>query len=169
MTFYITTPIYYPSDKLHIGHSYTTVICDAIARYKRMQGYDVMYLTGTDEHGQKIEDKAAAKGVTPKEYVDEIVAGIKELWKLMDISNDRFIRTTDDYHVESCQKNFSPGFTSRAISTKAFTKGITASLAKASGQTASLWTANARTAAAPCTRPRKKPISSKPGNMRTAC
>ena len=157
-TFYITTPIYYPSDKLHIGHSYTTVICDAIARYKRMQGYDVMYLTGTDEHGQKIEDKAAAKGVTPKEYVDEIVAGIKELWKLMDISNDRFIRTTDDYHVES-----------RAISTKAFTKGITASLAKASGQTASLWTANARTAAAPCTRPRKKPISSKPGNMRTAC
>ena len=104
--FYITTPIYYPSDKLHIGHSYTTVICDAIARYKRMQGYDVMYLTGTDEHGQKIEDKAAAKGVTPKEYVDEIVAGIKELWKLMDISNDRFIRTTDDYHVESCQKIF---------------------------------------------------------------
>lgn len=167
-TFYITTPIYYPSDKLHIGHSYTTVICDAIARYKRMQGYDVMYLTGTDEHGQKIEDKAAAKGVTPKEYVDEIVAGIKELWKLMDISNDRFIRTTDDYHVESCQK-FSPGFTSKAISTKAFTKGITVSLAKASGQTASLWTANARTAAAPCTRPRKKPISSKPGNMRTAC
>ena len=105
-TFYITTPIYYPSDKLHIGHSYTTVICDAIARYKRMQGYDVMYLTGTDEHGQKIEDKAAAKGVTPKEYVDEIVADIKELWKLMDISNDRFIRTTDDYHVESCQKIF---------------------------------------------------------------
>ena len=76
-TFYITTPIYYPSDKLHIGHSYTTVICDAIARYKRMPGYDVMYLTGTAEHGQKIEDKAAAKGVTPKESVDEIVAGIK--------------------------------------------------------------------------------------------
>ena len=82
----------------------------------------MMYLTGTDEHGQKIEDKAAAKGVTPKEYVDEIVAGIKELWKLMDISNDRFIRTTDDYHVESCQK-FSPGFTSRAISTKGVYKG----------------------------------------------
>ena len=105
-TFYITTPIYYPSDKLHIGHSYTTVICDAIARYKRMQGYDVMYLTGTDEHGQKIQDKAAAKGVTPKAYVDEIVAGVKELWKLMNISNDRFIRTTDDYHVESVQKIF---------------------------------------------------------------
>lgn len=105
-TFYITTPIYYPSDKLHIGHSYTTVVCDAIARYKRLQGYDVMYLTGTDEHGQKIEDKAAAKGVSPKEYVDEIVAGVKELWKLMNISNDRFIRTTDDYHIESCQKIF---------------------------------------------------------------
>ncbi len=105
-TFYITTPIYYPSDKLHIGHSYTTVVCDALARYKRMQGYDVMYLTGTDEHGQKIEDKAAAKGVTPKAYVDEIVAGVKELWKLLDVSNDRFIRTTDEYHIESCQKIF---------------------------------------------------------------
>ena len=167
-TFYITTPIYYPSDKLHIGHSYTTVICDAIARYKRMQGYDVMYLTGTDEHGQKIEDKAAAKGVTPKEYVDEIVAGIKELWKLMDISNDRFIRTTDDYHVESCQKIFTRLYEQGDIY-KAFTKGITISPAKASGQTASSGMANARTAAAPCTRPRKKPISSKPGNMRTAC
>ena len=108
-TYYITTPIYYPSDKLHIGHSYTTVACDALARYKRMQGYDVMFLTGTDEHGQKIQDKAAAKGVTPKAYVDEIVegkGGVKDLWKLMDISYDRFIRTTDDYHVESCQKIF---------------------------------------------------------------
>ncbi|MBD5102899.1 MAG: methionine--tRNA ligase [Subdoligranulum sp.] len=105
-TFYITTPIYYPSDKLHIGHSYTTVVCDAIARYKRMQGYDVMYLTGTDEHGQKIEDKAAGKGVTPQAYVDEIVAGVRELWKLLNVSNDRFIRTTDDYHMESCQKIF---------------------------------------------------------------
>ncbi len=104
--FYITTPIYYPSDKLHIGHSYTTVICDAIARYKRMQGYDVLYLTGTDEHGQKIQDKAAAKGVTPQQYVDDIVSGIKDLWKLMNISNDRFIRTTDDYHMETCQKIF---------------------------------------------------------------
>ncbi|MBD5093369.1 MAG: methionine--tRNA ligase [Subdoligranulum sp.] len=105
-TFYITTPIYYPSDKLHIGHSYTTVVCDAIARYKRMQGYNVMYLTGTDEHGQKIEDKAAGKGVTPQAYVDEIVAGVRELWKLLNVSNDRFIRTTDDYHMESCQKIF---------------------------------------------------------------
>ena len=108
-TFYITTPIYYPSDKLHIGHSYTTVACDALARFKRMQGYDVMFLTGTDEHGQKIEDKARAAGVTPQQFVDNIVAGPKgilDLWKLMNISNDRFIRTTDDYHVESIQKIF---------------------------------------------------------------
>ena len=105
-TFYITTPIYYPSDKLHIGHSYTTVACDALARFKRMQGKEVMFLTGTDEHGQKIQDKAADAGVTPKEYVDKIVATVKDLWKLMDISYDRFIRTTDDYHMESCQKIF---------------------------------------------------------------
>jgi len=105
-TFYITTPIYYPSDKLHIGHSYTTVAADAIARYKRLRGYDVMFLTGTDEHGQKIQRKAEAKGVTPKQYVDEIVAGIEELWKLMKITNDKFIRTTDKYHEETVQKIF---------------------------------------------------------------
>lgn len=105
-TFYITTPIYYPSDKLHIGHSYTTVAADAISRYKRLRGYDVMFLTGTDEHGQKIQRKAEARGVTPKQYVDGIVASIKELWKLMDISNDRFIRTTDGYHEEAVQKIF---------------------------------------------------------------
>ena len=104
--FYITTPIYYPSDNLHIGHSYTTVACDALARYKRLQGYDVMYLTGSDEHGQKIRDKAAAAGKTPKAYVDDIVANIKELWKLLDISYDRYIRTTDDYHVRAVQKIF---------------------------------------------------------------
>ena len=104
--FYITTPIYYPSDNLHIGHSYCTVATDAMARYKRLTGYDVMFLTGTDEHGQKIEEKAKAAGVTPQEYVDHIVANIKELWKLFHISNDRFIRTTDDYHVESVQKIF---------------------------------------------------------------
>jgi len=105
-TYYITTPIYYPSDKLHIGHSYTTVAADAIARYKRLKGYDVMFLTGTDEHGQKIQRKAEEKGVTPKQYVDEIVASIKELWKLMKITNDKFIRTTDEYHVETVQKIF---------------------------------------------------------------
>ncbi len=104
--FYITTPIYFPSAKLHIGHAYSTVACDAIARYKRMRGYDVMFLTGTDEHGQKIERNAQAAGVTPKEYVDDIVASIKDLWKLFDISNDRFIRTTDEYHEKAVQKIF---------------------------------------------------------------
>ncbi|MDY2618991.1 MAG: methionine--tRNA ligase [Oscillospiraceae bacterium] len=107
--FYITTPIYYPSDKLHIGHTYCTVAADAMARYKRLQGYDVMFLTGADEHGQKIEDKAAAAGITPQQFVDNIVTGDKgilDLWKLMNISNDRFIRTTDDYHVKSIQKIF---------------------------------------------------------------
>jgi len=105
-TFYITTPIYYPSDKLHIGHSYTTVAADAAARYKRLKGFDVMFLTGTDEHGQKIQRKAEARGITPKQYVDEIVEGIIELWKLMKITNDRFIRTTDQYHEQAVQKIF---------------------------------------------------------------
>ena len=107
--FYITTPIYYPSDKLHIGHTYCTVATDAMARYKRLQGYDVMFLTGTDEHGQKIETKAREAGVTPKQFVDNIVEGprgVKDLWKLMNISYDRFIRTTDDYHVAAIQKIF---------------------------------------------------------------
>ena len=107
--FYITTPIYYPSDKLHIGHTYCTVATDAMARYKRLTGCDVLFLTGTDEHGQKIEDKAKEAGVSPKEFVDRIVEGprgVKDLWKLMNISNDRFIRTTDDYHCASIQKIF---------------------------------------------------------------
>ena len=107
--FYITTPIYYPSDKLHIGHTYCTVATDAMARYKRLCGYDVCFLTGTDEHGQKIETKAKEAGVTPKEFVDKIAEGpqgVKDLWKLMNISNDRFIRTTDDYHVAAVQKIF---------------------------------------------------------------
>ena len=104
--FYITTPIYYPSGNPHIGHCYTTTACDSIARYRRMQGYDVMFLTGTDEHGQKIEQKAAEKGITPKEYVDEIVEIFKKLWNYMNISYDRYIRTTDDYHVEAVQKIF---------------------------------------------------------------
>ncbi len=104
--YYITTPIYYPSGNPHIGHCYTTVACDSIARYRRMQGYDVMFLTGTDEHGQKIEQKAAEKGVTPKQYVDEIVEHFKKLWSYMNISYDRYIRTTDDYHVKSVQAIF---------------------------------------------------------------
>ena len=104
--FYITTPIYYPSGNPHIGHCYTTTACDSIARYRRMQGHNVMFLTGTDEHGQKIEQKAAEAGVTPKEYVDGIVEVFKKLWSYMNISYDRYIRTTDDYHVESVQKIF---------------------------------------------------------------
>ncbi len=104
--FYISTPIYYPSDKLHIGHSYSTVSADAEARYKRMRGFDVMFLTGTDEHGQKIARIAEAKGVTPKEYVDEIVAGVRELWKKLNISNDAFIRTTDKQHEDAVAKIF---------------------------------------------------------------
>jgi len=107
--FYITTPIYYPSAKLHIGHTYCTVATDAMARYKRLRGCDVMFLTGTDEHGQKIETKAKEAGITPKQFVDNIVEGprgVKDLWKLMNISNDRFIRTTDEYHVEAVQKIF---------------------------------------------------------------
>ena len=107
--FFVTTPIYYPSDKLHIGHSYCTVAADAIARYKRLQGYDVMFLTGTDEHGQKIETKANEASMTPQAFVDRIVdgpRGVRDLWKLMNISNDRFIRTTDDYHVKTIQSVF---------------------------------------------------------------
>ncbi|MBQ5319680.1 MAG: methionine--tRNA ligase [Oscillospiraceae bacterium] len=104
--FYITTPIYYPSGNPHIGHCYTTVACDSIARYKRMQGYDVMFLTGTDEHGQKIENKAKEQGVTPKQYVDPIVDNFKRLWATMNISYDRYIRTTDPYHIETVQKIF---------------------------------------------------------------
>lgn len=104
--FYITTPIYYPSAKLHIGNTYTTVAADALARFKRLTGHDVMFLTGTDEHGQKIQRLAEKKGVSPKEYVDEIVSGIKKLWDIMDIKYDKFIRTTDDYHMETVSKIF---------------------------------------------------------------
>ena len=108
-TFYITTPIYYPSDKLHIGHAYCTVATDAIARYKRLQGYDVMFLTGTDEHGQKIESKAKAAGVTPTEFVDSIVEGprgIKDLWRRMNISNERLCipPLDEDFCVEACKE-----------------------------------------------------------------
>ncbi len=105
-TFYITTPIYYPSDNLHIGHSYCSTAADTMARFKKMTGYDVFFLTGTDEHGQKIERKARDAGVTPKEYVDHIVDGIKKLWKLMDIDYTDFIRTTDERHVKSVQQIF---------------------------------------------------------------
>ena len=169
--FYITTPIYYPSDKLHIGHTYCTVATDAMARYKRLQGCDVMFLTGTDEHGQKIEDKAKAAGVTPQQFVDNIVAGPKgilDLWKLMNISNDRFIRTTDDYHVEAIQKIFRKMYENGDIY-KGDTRANTARPAKASGRRASWWTASAPTAAVRCTTRRRRPISSACPNTRAAC
>ena len=104
--YYITTPIYYPSANFHIGHCYTTIIADAIARYKRLNGYDVFFQTGTDEHGQKIEQKAKEAGVTPKEYVDKIILNAKDLWKSLNISYDYFIRTTDEKHVKAVQKIF---------------------------------------------------------------
>lgn len=105
-TFYITTPIYYPSGKLHIGNSYTTIACDAMARFKRLMGFDVFYLTGTDEHGLKIEEKAEKLGMKPKEYVDQMADGIKQLWQTLEISNNKFIRTTDDYHEKAVQQIF---------------------------------------------------------------
>lgn len=104
--YYITTPIYYPSDNLHIGHTYCTVMADAMARFKRLSGYDVRFLTGTDEHGQKIQTIAQEKGITPKEHVDKIVSGVKKLWETMEISYDDFIRTTEPRHIERVQKIF---------------------------------------------------------------
>ena len=105
-TFYITTPIYYPSGKLHIGNAYSTIACDVMARYKKLMGFDVFYLTGSDEHGQKIENKAAELGITPKEYVDGMAQDMQDLWKRLDISNNKFIRTTDDDHVQAVQQIF---------------------------------------------------------------
>ena len=105
-TYYITTPIYYPSGKLHIGNSYTTIACDTLARYKRAMGYDVYFLTGTDEHGLKIEEKAEKLNTDPKSYVDGMAKQIKDLWQLLEISNDKFIRTTDDYHERAVQEIF---------------------------------------------------------------
>lgn len=132
-TYYITTPIYYPSAKLHIGHTYCTVNTDALARYKRMRGYDVYFLTGADEHGQKIERKAAEAGVTPQQYVDNIVAGFHSLWQLMDISNDGFVRTTDDYHVACVQRSLKSSMT-RAIFIRAATRACIARPARRSGR-----------------------------------
>ena len=154
--FYITTPIYYPSDKLHIGHTYCTVATDAMARYKRLRGCEVMFLTGTDEHGQKIEDKAKEAGVSPKEFVDHIVEGprgVLDLWRLMNISNDRFIRTTDDYHVESVQKIFKQLYEQGDIYS-------IASPANPSGRRPSSRTASAPTAAGTWWMPRRRPTSS---------
>ncbi|NLF80652.1 MAG: class I tRNA ligase family protein, partial [Clostridia bacterium] len=105
-TFYITTPIYYPSDNLHIGHAYTTVAADTMARYKKMRGFDTYFLTGSDEHGQKIQRRAHAAGKQPQEFVDEIIASFKHLWQVLEIGNDDFIRTTDEHHMRICQELF---------------------------------------------------------------
>ncbi len=174
--FYITTPIYYPSDKLHIGHAYCTVATDAIARYKRLVGFDVMFLTGTDEHGQKIEEKAKAAGVTPQQFVDNIVdgkGGIKDLWKLMNISNDRFIRTTDDYHVKSIQRIFKKMYDKGDIYKGAY-KGkyctpCESFWTESQLKDGRLSTANAPTAAARCTTPRRKPTSSVSPSTQSPC
>ena len=163
-TFYITTPIYYPSDNLHIGHAYTTVAADTMARFKKQEGYDTFFLTGTDEHGQKIERKAQAKGVTPQAYVDEIVRGIKELWKLMDVDYDDFIRTSDERHVKAVQKIFRRLY-EQATSTRAAMRAGTAPPAKASSPRCSSRMAAARTAAVPWKRPTRKPISSGRANI----
>ena len=165
-TYYITTPIYYPSDKLHIGHTYCTVATDAFARYKRLRGYDVMFLTGTDEHGQKIEQKAREAGKTPQQFVDDIVCGkggILDLWKLMNISNDRFIRTTDDYHVAAIQRIFKKMYDNGDIYKGAY-KG------KYCTPCESFWsTACARTAAVPSTTPRRRPTSSASPSTPSPC
>ena len=170
-TFYITTPIYYPSDKLHIGHTYCTVATDAMARYKRLQGYDVMFLTGTDEHGQKIEDKAKAAGVTPQQFVDNIVAGPKgvlDLWKLMNISNDRFIRTTDDYHVESIQKIFKQDVRERRHLQGQVQGQVLHALRELLDREPARRTASAPTAAARSRTRRRRPISSASPSTPTA-
>ena len=152
--FYITTPIYYPSSNLHIGHAYCSTAADSMARFKKLTGYDVYFLTGTDEHGQKIERKAKEQGVTPKEYVDKIVAGIKDLWKLMDIDYSDFIRTTDDRHVKCVQKIF------KQLYDQGDTRAGTARPANPSGRNCSSRTAAARTAVARWKRRVKNPTSS---------
>ena len=157
--FYITTPIYYPSSNLHIGHAYCSTAADSMARFKKLMGYDVYFLTGTDEHGQKIERKAKEQGVTPKEYVDKIVAGIKDLWKLMDIDYSDFIRTTDDRHVKCVQKIFKQLYDQGDIYKSEYEAG-TARPANPSGRNCSSRTAAARTAVARWKRRVKNPTSS---------
>ena len=167
-TFYITTPIYYPSGKPHIGHSYCTVASDAIARYKRMQGYDVMFLTGTDEHGLKIEQKAEEAGITPQAYVDGTSKVFRDLWKLLDISNDRFIRTTDDYHIRGVQKIFRQLYDKGEIY-KGKYEGWYCTPCESFWTQTQLKDGKCPTAAVKSNGPRKKLTSSASQNMRTSC
>ena len=157
--FYMTTAIAYTSGKPHIGNTYEIVLADAIARFRRMQGYDVFFQTGTDEHGQKIELKAEEAGVSPKEFVDNVSAEIKRIWDLMNTSYDKFIRTTDDYHEKQVQKIFKKLYEKGDIYKGSY-EGCTARPASPSGPRPSWWTASARTAAAKCSPPRKRRISS---------
>ncbi len=163
-TFYITTPIYYPSAKLHIGNAYSTVLADTAARYKKMRGVDTFFLTGSDEHGMKIQRAAEAAGMTPKQYVDEIVegpGGFKNLWQALLIDYDKFIRTTDDYHVKAVQKLFQIIY-EKATSTNLPTAATTAQAAKPFSPTCSWSTVTtARTAARKQRYSRKKAISSR--------
>lgn len=145
-TYYITTPIYYPSSNLHIGHTYCTVMADAMARFKRLSGYDVHFLTGTDEHGQKIQTIAQEAGMSPQEYVDKVVEGIKKLWETMEISNDDFIRTTEPRHIERVQKMFMRMY-EKVTYIKENMKDFTAHRANHFGRRASLLTAAVLTAA----------------------
>ena len=157
--YYISTAIAYTSGKPHIGNTYEIVLADAIARYKREQGYDVYFQTGTDEHGQKIELKAADAGVTPKEFVDNVAGQIKEIWDLMNTSYDKFIRTTDDYHEKQVQKIFK-NYMIRAISTKDIMRDFTAHRVSPSGLRPRSLTENARTADARYSRQRRRHTSS---------
>ena len=157
--YYITTAIAYTSGKPHIGNTYEAVLADSIARFKRQQGYDVFFQTGTDEHGQKIELKAEEAGITPKEFVDNVSAEIRSIWDLMNTSYDKFIRTTDDYHEKQVQKMFKSR-TIRATFTKAIMKECTAHPASLSSRSLSWWTANVPTADGPVRRPGRKRISS---------
>ena len=163
--FYITTPIYYPSADLHIGHTYCTVMADAMARFKRATGYDVRFLTGTDEHGQKIQTVAEKNGVTPQEYVDDVVGRIKKLWDTMEISYDDFIRTTEDRHVKRVQDIFMKMY-EKATSIKVSTKVFTVHRAKHSGRKYRLRMENVRTAEDRWKRRKKKRISSAFPNIR---
>ena len=158
--FYMTTAIAYTSGKPHIGNTYEVVLADSIARFKRLQGYDVFFQTGTDEHGQKIELKAAEAGITPKEFVDNVAGEIKRIWDLMNTSYDKFIRTTDDCHEKQVQKIFKNCMT-KGISTKGTMRGCTVRPVSLSSQSPSWWTENVRTVAERCSRPRRRPTSLK--------
>ncbi len=166
--FYITTPIYYASGQPHIGHAYSTIAADAMARFKRLQGCDVMFLTGMDEHGQKVEQNAGKENKTPKQFVDEIAINFKNLWKTLDISYDKFIRTTDDYHVKAVQKIFKELYDKGDIY-KGKYEGWYCTLMKHFSPTSNLKTANARTVAEKLNGLKKKLIFSSFQNMPTNC